>query len=312
VTGDLLENGVEVRYEGPATLGGTGRALLRDRAGGVGEMLWEALDGAGWVGELATLRMTVALSVGVGATPAAGSRKPARYQPLPGGVRRLGEKGRVDDHGIAWQRRVGPLNGRAAGPGYRLVESERGPDELEFGDDMLYTAAVQVGWLSSAPDEVVDVPDVRIAVTVARRNPRWEAIASGTADVGSAPPSVVPTVSAIDESQLLALALEVAVQSGDPNPELVQHVCGSRFDATRTTGLTVFSDAPSYIVVMKGKFSGRRSRPGAGPAGEEVVSYPFRSVVVDIETGKIIGSRSSKQAPDLTSLGEVITDYPPG
>jgi len=141
--------------------------------------------------------------------------------------------------------------------------------------------------------------------------PRWEAFANGTVDLGSVPLSVVPTVSAIDESELLALAHEVAARSGDANPELVQHACGSRFDVTRTTGLTVFGDAPSYIVVIKGNFSGRRSRHGARGADEAVVSYPFRTVVVDIETGKITGSRSSKHAPDLTSLGEVITDHPP-
>jgi hypothetical protein len=34
--------------------------------------------------------------------------------------------------------------------------------------------------------------------------------------------------------------------------------------------------------------------------------------VIDIETGKITGGRSSHQAPDLTSLGEVVTDHPRG
>jgi hypothetical protein len=69
VTGDLLTNGVEVHYDGPATLGGSGKARLHDRVGGIGEMVWEALDGAGWVGEVATLRMTVALRVGVVLAP---------------------------------------------------------------------------------------------------------------------------------------------------------------------------------------------------------------------------------------------------
>jgi hypothetical protein len=34
--------------------------------------------------------------------------------------------------------------------------------------------------------------------------------------------------------------------------------------------------------------------------------------VIDIETGKITDSGSSNQAPGLTSLGEVVTDYPHG
>ncbi len=52
----LLAIGTEVRYDGPATLGGYGRARLHDRVGGIDEMLWEALDGAEWVGEVATRR----------------------------------------------------------------------------------------------------------------------------------------------------------------------------------------------------------------------------------------------------------------
>ena len=99
MTGDLLTNGVEFQYEGPATVGGSGRARLHDRVGGIGEMLWEALDGAGWVGEEASFLMTVGLRVGVAAAPATGSRQSARFQPLPGRVRRLGQKGRIDDQG---------------------------------------------------------------------------------------------------------------------------------------------------------------------------------------------------------------------
>jgi hypothetical protein len=193
-----------------------------------------------------------------------------------------------------------------------LLESDRRPEELEFGEDMLYTAATHAGWLAGDPSEVVDVPDVRIAVSVARRNPRWEAFASGAADLGTAPPAAAPTVSAIDESELLALAREVAARSGDPNPELIQHARGSRFDVTRTTGSTVFGDAPSYIVVMKGSFRRGRSRPDARPTEEQSVSYPFQTVVIDIETGKITDSGSSNRAPDLTSLGDVVTDHPRG
>ena len=80
-------------------------------------MVWEALDGAGWVGEVATLRMTVALRLGVALAPAIATAGRAQFEPLPGRARRLGEKGHIDDHGVAWQQRVGPLDGRAAGPG---------------------------------------------------------------------------------------------------------------------------------------------------------------------------------------------------
>jgi hypothetical protein len=219
--------------------------------------------------------------------------------------------GRIDDRGVAWQQRVGPLSGRAAGPDYRLLESERRPDDLEFDEDMLYTAAVQAGWLTGAADEVVEVPDVRITVGVARRHPRWEAFASGTAEPGGALPPAAPPAGAIDENELLALALEVAARKGDPNPELIQHARGSRFDVTRTTGSIVFSDTPSYIIVMKGNFRARRPRPPSQSRSndEEFVSYLIQTLVVDIETGKISDSGSSNRAPDLTSLGEVVTDH---
>lgn len=81
------------------------------------------------------------------------------------------EKGWIDDRGIVWHQQRGPLNGRAAGPGYRLLESERTQEDLEFGEDMLYTAAVQAGWLTGEEGEVIDVPDVQITVSVACRNP---------------------------------------------------------------------------------------------------------------------------------------------
>ncbi len=81
------------------------------------------------------------------------------------------EKGWIDDRGIVWHQQRGPLNGRAAGPGYRLLESERTQEDLEFGEDMLYTAAVQAGWLTGEEGEVIDVPDVQITVSVALTAP---------------------------------------------------------------------------------------------------------------------------------------------
>jgi hypothetical protein len=218
------------------------------------------------------------------------------------------------------------LNGGAAGPGYRLLESERRPEDLEFGEDLLYAAAVRAGWLGGEPDEVAEVPDVQITIGVARRNPRWEAFAisnassrdadtapstpTGPADAGPSPRQA-ETIGAIDERELLAVALGVAARAGDPNPELIQHARGSRFDVTRTTGSVVFSDAPSYIVVMKGNFRARRPRRPIrpDPSDEPVVSYPFQILVVDAKTGQITDSGASGQTPDLTPLGEVATDH---
>lgn len=322
---DLLTDAVEVEYEGRATLGGFGRARLHDRTGGVGEMLWEALERAGWVGEIVSIRTVVSVCVGVAAAPGNWPAPRSALRPLAGGARRVGEGGWIDDRGVAWQRVVGPLNARAAGPGYRLLKSERRSEELEVGEDLLYTAAVHAGWLSGDPDEVVDVADVRVAVGIARRNPTWEAYASsdhardpggayscptGPAGSGS-PPSAQQVVGAIDERELLALALDAAGRAGDPDPVLIQHARGTRFEVTRTTGSVVFSDAPSYIVVMLGNFRARRPRrpDRRQPDDAECVSYPFQILVFDIETGQITDCGSSHQRPDLAPLGDVVTDH---
>jgi hypothetical protein len=76
-------------------------------------------------------------------------------------------------------------------------------------------------------------------------------------------PSTGQTVAAIDESELLAPALDVAVRFGHPILVLIQHARGTRHEVTRTTGSMVFSDPPSYIVVMQGNLrAGMPSLPG--------------------------------------------------
>jgi hypothetical protein len=93
----------------------------------------------------------------------------SQVEPLPGAKRRRVGKGWVDEDQMACQVYEGPLNGRAAGHGYRLLEAERRPEDLEFGEDMLYTAAIRAGWLSGDGTEAADVPDVHITVGVTRR-----------------------------------------------------------------------------------------------------------------------------------------------
>ena len=168
VSEELVPAGVELHYEGAATLGASGRARLHGRVGGIGGMLWEALAAAGWVGEMATHQMKVACRVGV-SPPTDEARESSAVEPLPGRKREIVEGGWVDERGVSWGLQVGSLNGRAAGPGYRLLERERTEDDLEFSEDLLYTAAARAGWLPGEPNETVEVPNVDIIVRVTRR-----------------------------------------------------------------------------------------------------------------------------------------------
>jgi hypothetical protein len=230
---------------------------------------------------------------------------------------------RIDEFGVAWERYEGPFDRCAVGSGYRLLDKDRRTKDHEFFEDMLYTAAVSAGWLTGNPDELAEVADVRITIAVARRNPRWEAHVAASSSIAGMSLSAAtgpeetdqpaPTALAIEARELLARALEVAARFGDPNPELIQHAYGSRFELTRTTGSIDFSGAPSCMVVMKGNFRAPRPRPPRHEPSddEEFFSYPFQTFVIDLETGKITDSGSSTTSPDLASLPEVVTDHAP-
>ena len=303
MTGELLDNGVEIRYRGPATLDEAGHSSLRGRADGVGGMVWEALEGAGWVGELTSPRTTVAIRVGVASAPR------SEHPLIATAERRRHEGGSVDEDGVAWQQQVGPLSGRAAGPGYRLLESEFGARERGRGDLLLRAAAVQAGWLEGDPGEILELPEVQIAVSVARRNPRWE-------DRDAHLPTQKDhskSSETMDDGELLGLALEVAARFGDPTPSAIRHARGTRFDVTSATGSKVFSDTPSCIFAMQGDFRWNHSRP-ANPdrqLTEQDISYQFMTFVLDAQTGKLTDVGASHQAPDLTLLSNVITEKRP-
>jgi hypothetical protein len=117
-----------------------------------------------------------------------------------------------------------------------------------------------------------------------------------------------------NEEDVLRLALAVAVQKGDPEPELVQHTVGSREAATKTTGSWVRSDEPCYLIAMRGKFTAPAARRPCVPggrlhddAGPETVSYSVQVLVVSIETGQITDSGGGNEYPDLGSVGPVLT-----
>jgi hypothetical protein len=210
------------------------------------------------------------------------------------------------------QHYAGPLNARAAGPGYRLLESERSPKDLEFGEDMLYTAAIRAGWLSGENDEITEIPDVEITVGITRRQANVAATSAHPKNVTKGDAMAhQPALRAFSEDMLVQLARQVAARNGDPDPELIQHASGTREAVTRTTGSIVISDAPSYIIAMKGHFRTPRPRPpGGAPAPEDAyLSYPVHVLIVDSTTGAVTDSGSSQVYPDLSPLGPVVTHY---
>jgi hypothetical protein len=115
------------------------------------------------------------------------------------------------------------------------------------------------------------------------------------------------------EEDLLTLALEAAARSGDADPELVQHVVGSREEVSKTTGSWVsHSHEPSYLIAMRGNFSGRRSFPPGRKWDHrrgEIESWPIKVLVVEIESGRVTDFGGGHTYPDLSSVRPVITDY---
>jgi hypothetical protein len=167
----VTEDVVEVRYRGSVTVGSPGRAQLTDRAGGMSELIWNAMVEAGWLGHTAGLKPILELVIRV--APADGPRRDAmpRFALRPGGRRRQRKGGRVREDGAICQHYDGPL--WAVAPRVRVVEGEARTDFDTF-EDMLYAAAVRAvravraGWLTADDHRqaVCEVPDVDIVVRV--------------------------------------------------------------------------------------------------------------------------------------------------
>ncbi|MBV8943041.1 MAG: hypothetical protein JO342_12945 [Solirubrobacterales bacterium] len=157
---------IQLRYHGAVTVGSPGRARLHGRDGGIGDLIWEGLKQAGWIGYSGERWPTMELVMCVP------RRQPeqaiaARLPLLPGGPRRRTELGQAKEGGICY-RCVGPPRGEmVAGRG--LVESARRPEDFDSFENMLYTAAIQGGWLSPEQNQPeTEVPDVDILIHLTR------------------------------------------------------------------------------------------------------------------------------------------------
>lgn len=114
------------------------------------------------------------------------------------------------------------------------------------------------------------------------------------------------------EEDLLPLALTVAALYGDRDPELVQHVSGTREALTKTTGSWVHSDEPSWMIAMRGQFTGPAPSlpvPGDDHGRDEMTTWSVQVLVVSINSGRVMDSGGGRKYPDLASVGEVVTDY---
>lgn len=112
-------------------------------------------------------------------------------------------------------------------------------------------------------------------------------------------------------SEISSLALAKAAQAGDPRPELIQHVRGTREAATSLTGSIVdglAGQADSYLVAIRGRFTIPKPVPPAEPPSGETVTYSVMTLVLDAATGQVTDFGLSNEYPQLSTLGPVTTD----
>jgi hypothetical protein len=163
----MTEEMGQARYRGTVTVGSPGRVRLHGREGGISQLIWDALENAGWLSHVAGLEPTLDLFMRVPGL-SGGSTSPASgLSPLPGRPRRPAEPGRADSDGSVSRRYIGPLHPRGV-PGLRLVETEWRGGDFDSYEDLLFAAADKAGWLPADPYDGcnVEIADVEIRARV--------------------------------------------------------------------------------------------------------------------------------------------------
>jgi hypothetical protein len=133
--------------------------------------------------------------------------------------------------------------------------------------------------------------------------------------VAASTPSSGATVS-FSADQIPGLAQSIAARHGDPAPGLIQHSIETTRGAANlvASGDTISgadAQTPSYLIAIRGHFSGPRPLPPLAPASaESTETYSVITLVVNAETGEITDSGHSDTYPDLAALGAVATDAP--
>lgn len=161
---------VRLRYWGTVSVGSPGRARLHQGEAALGDLIWDALGQAGWLGHTEKLRPLGRLVVSMAPCQTPGSTPMPRIESRLGPPRKPGEPGRRDDDGRIRQELHGPLHARGIGPGVRLVEDERRDEDFDFFENALYRCAATAGWLTVEPTGQIigEIPDVEIIVEVMR------------------------------------------------------------------------------------------------------------------------------------------------
>ena len=140
---------------------------------------------------------------------------------------------------------------------------------------------------------------------VVRLSGRGQRVASTSVTVLAFRGGPMPQLS---EARILTLAQTAAARGGDPNPTLIQHGEGTRFDANLVdSGDLVFDWRWSYLIAEKGHFV---FTDASGPAGAQPLRGSVITLVVDASTGQVTDSGISDRYPRLAMLGSVITDLP--
>jgi hypothetical protein len=119
---------------------------------------------------------------------------------------------------------------------------------------------------------------------------------------------------AFSPSQIAGLARAIVAKNGDNAPTLIQHATGARADANRIGGGdVVFSDQPSYLIVVHGHFTVTPQLPPIPPGVSippqpQTLTYSTMTLVVDASTGQVTDYGLTNDHPDLSALGTVTTD----
>lgn len=105
------------------------------------------------------------------------------------------------------------------------------------------------------------------------------------------------------------LAKRVAAHFGGGVPGTVQYTTGTREALNLAmSGDDIPDQTPSYLIVMRGKFSsGPPTYPGEPASAQHPDNWSVEMLVVDAATGQVTDSGGSDAYPNLASLAPVHT-----